>query len=152
MERLHRSWRRQPVSDKPKPKAKVQARSRVRRHTLRLGLTAECFSKLGRAAPFLLNGHAREIWKKNDQLLPRFNCGRGHRPGTGERGCRDARAVAGVEDLTLSWHTPANDARTHKLALYMAMSWRGKCQIGLLNLWHANIHSRMSKKKEINTR
>ena len=102
------------VPEQVEPDAKqgvnVKCKTRVRHHTLRLGLTAACYAKLGRLqAPFLLTADALDRWKESEKHTRVFKCGKVHRPGRGGHGGRAARVEHGPDDFPLSWHTPANN-------------------------------------------
>lgn len=80
--------------------SKVKCKTRVRHHTLRLGLTAARYARLGKPRPpFEMTIDALGRWKDKEQQSRVFRCGKVHRPGRGEHGGRSARVAQGPDDL-----------------------------------------------------
>ena len=66
-----------------------------------------------------------------------------------ERGSRNARAEAGVEDLELSRHAPANDANITRADLYVAMRWKRRCQSDWIAKYLGCKHAFQNQQEEI---
>ena len=88
---------------------KPQKRTRMRHHTLRLGINAVFFNHNGLGQPpLVLTPEAQERWMSSEKELRMFKCGKIHAPGRGQHGCRAARSEVGPAPVELAWHTPAS--------------------------------------------
>lgn len=88
---------------------KPQKRTRMRHHTLRLGINANFFNHNGLGQPpLVLTPEAMQRWMESEKELRKFKCGKIHAPGRGQHGSRTARSDAGPASVDLAWHTPAS--------------------------------------------
>ncbi|CAJ1389632.1 unnamed protein product [Effrenium voratum] len=84
--------------------------SRVRHHTLRLGLSAGCAAKMGKPAFIGLTEDGASKWEQCESIKREFSCGNAHKPGQGVERGRGAQAAEGPSCEPLTYSTPASSA------------------------------------------
>ncbi len=81
--------------------------TRIRHHTLRLGLTAECYHAMQRRAPFALTADKLAEWMESAKMVRRFPCGNGFKPA--KPGKRLAASNEPPTALELIYRTPEQE-------------------------------------------